>query len=95
MRRIFKWMLTFVLITFTSLVLGWKVWFDLWMYHGWPGPPGILAKWLSADGERAYDAIMDEMSIICFIVLSAVWIAVWMMIKRTRSTTPPPGTFSP
>ena len=71
-----------LLIALASIFLGWKVWFDMWMYHGWIGPPGVLAKVLNADGERAYDAAMDEMSIICFVALISLFIAIKIALRR-------------
>jgi hypothetical protein len=47
------------------------VWWNLWMNHGWPGPTGLLARMLKADGEHYYDAIFDEMIILGVVVLLA------------------------
>lgn len=50
------------LLALDALMAG--VWWNLWMNHGWPGPTGLLAQMLSADGEHYYDAIFDEMIIL-------------------------------
>jgi hypothetical protein len=83
MRRIAMIGLQLLGLAILSLLLGWKVWFGLWMYHSWPGSPGWWATFLGADGERAYDATMDEMSFICFLVLLTVWGA-FKWFKRER-----------
>jgi hypothetical protein len=46
------------------------LWWRGWMYAGWPGSPGVLARLLSADGEAAYDAYAAEM----FLILLASFI---------------------
>lgn len=59
-------------VSVASVLIAWKVWYPLWMYHGWFGPPGILRRLLHADGEQAYAAAMDEMLIIVFFTLLAL-----------------------
>ena len=48
------------------------VWWNLWMYHGFTGSPGIIARLTHADGEGAYDAMQFEMFLVCLMVLFAV-----------------------
>ena len=55
-------------------ILGGTAWWVLWMNHGWPGPPGILADLLKADGEGAYDATQTEMILVIGFVLCSIWI---------------------
>jgi hypothetical protein len=57
-------------------------WWSLWMDHGWPGPTGLLAKMIHADGERYYDAIFDEMWIWAFLLLSLVALVWWRISGR-------------
>lgn len=73
MRSLFLFVFKILFFCALSIIAGWKIWFELWMYHGWPGPPGLLASLIGADGERAYDAVMDEMFIICFFVILLFW----------------------
>ena len=48
------------------------VWWNLWMYHGFTGCPGIIARLTHADGEGTYDAMQFEMFLACLTVLFAV-----------------------
>jgi len=61
------------------------IWWSLWMNDGWPGGADLLAKWLGADGEGAYDAMENEMSITCFVFLLAVWILMRIVLPRGSS----------
>jgi len=85
MSRLFSLIVQFCTIVVASLIIGGKIWGDLWMYHGWPGPPNVLATILCADGENAYDAATNEMSIICFIVLSAVWYGLTLKMRSKKA----------
>ncbi len=84
MRTILFKIIQIALLGITAIFLGWNVWFSLWMHHGWPGPPGVLARLLGADGERAYDATMDEMSIICFFALLGFWQGTKAVLRRNK-----------
>jgi hypothetical protein len=58
-----------------AFVLGEGLWWSLWMNHGWPAPPNILAWLLGADGEAAYGAQGDQMAVLVFVILGATWFA--------------------
>ena len=74
-------------VTVVSFAFG-AVWFNLWMYHAWPGPPELLATLLGAEGERAFDAMMIEMTIICLIAVVAVWVVIRTLLRRRQRTGP-------
>lgn len=84
MKRTLILILQVVLLGLAALWLGGRVWGSLWLYHDWPGPPGLLARWIGTDGEQTYDAITDEMSIICFVVLLAVWMAIRVALRKRK-----------
>ena len=82
MKRILYDLIQIVLLALTALLIGGRVWGSLWLYHGWPGATGVLATILGVDGERAYDAMTDEMSIICFVIVVVAWLAIKVGIRR-------------
>jgi len=72
------------LLLLASFLFG-SIWWNLWMNGGWPGGPDLLARWIGADGEGAYNAMENEMSIICFVFLLAVWILTRIVFPRSSS----------
>lgn len=71
-----KRLLFYIAFALAGLVLsffGGQLWWYLWMYHSWPGPPNLLADLLNADGESSYDAILFEMMLIVGLVLYGIW----------------------
>ena len=57
------------------------IWWRLWFYKGWYGPPGIVTFFLSADGEGYYNSTIFEMYLISFVLVSFVAI----FLKRITS----------
>ena len=72
------------LLLLASFLFG-SIWWGLWMNDGWSGGPGLLARWIGAQGEGAYDAMENEMSIICFVYLLAAWILTRIVLPRSAS----------
>ena len=85
-KAIIKFLLL-VLITF----LGSVIWWNLWMYKGFIGPPQILHQLFSADGEASYDLVLIEMQIILFIVMCSAWL-VWHITSQPKGQ-PRPADF--
>jgi len=51
------------------------VWWNLWMYDGWTGPPRVFISLLPVDGEAAYDATQfDMMLFLCCVLLFVAWL---------------------
>lgn len=49
------------------------VWWRLWMYHGFFGPPPVLKPFFSLDGEAVYDRVLGEMFVLAWLLaLSAI-----------------------
>ena len=65
--RIAAWSASLIVSAGTACVF----WWNAWMYRGWPGSPGIVARLLHADGEAAYDANALEMFLIALAVFAA------------------------
>lgn len=81
-----KKVLMFFLIVLLCLALAYvnsALWFRLWLHHGWFGCPELLLKLFPADGEDAYDLIINEMFIICF-VLNLIIAPIFMLLKKRK-----------
>lgn len=75
--------LVVALLALDALIAG--IWWNLWMNHDWPGPTGLLARILKADGEHYYDAIFDEMIILGAVgLLAGVGGAKFYRLRRPR-----------
>lgn len=66
-----------------AILLG-SLWWRLWMNHGWPGSPHVLPRLLGEDGEGVYQAVMDEMILICGVVISALLITHHFMFRTKK-----------
>jgi hypothetical protein len=76
----------FFLIVLLCLALAFifsGLWFRLWMHHGWIGCPELLLKLFPANGEGAYDMIINEMFIICF-VLNLIIVHIFILLKKKK-----------
>ncbi len=51
------------------------VWWRLWMYKGFFGPPAFLSAFLWTDGEASYDRVALEMFLVLFVIFSFVILA--------------------
>jgi len=84
------------LLAAVTLPLGWVVtalffstmWWRLWIYHGWPGASGILARVWHADGEGAYSAMAAEMFFICAVFLALAAFGSWCYLRHSRGAAP-------
>src|SRR5690349_9509762 len=57
-------------------------WWDLWMNHGWPGPPRVIHALYPGrfDGEDSYDVTGLEM----LVVLFALFVPAMLALSRHR-----------
>jgi hypothetical protein len=73
-----------VIISALSAALG-AFWFGLWMDKGWSGATGLLGRLLHADGEYAYDAMQLEMTLWCFLLVTALFtFGLWARRRSSR-----------
>jgi len=56
-------------------------WWNLWMYHGFLGSPGVVKRLMHADGEDSYDATQFEMFVIIILALALIS-KVWVIRRR-------------
>ena len=56
------------------------VWWRLWMYQGFVGPPGVLESVFDSDGEGFYDLVFWEM----LIIISAIILSLIMLFNIRR-----------
>ena len=56
-------------------------WWNLWMYHGFLGSPGVIKRLMHADGEDSYDATQVEMFVIIVLALMLIY-KVWEIRGR-------------
>ena len=73
-------------VLLASILLG-GLWWRLWMYHGWPGSPAVIPRLLGEDGEGAYQALMDEMILICGILLYGLLVTHHFVAKSRETDT--------
>ena len=45
------------------------IWWRLWMYNGFFGPPDFLSTFMKGDGEGIYNRVELEMFIVLFVVV--------------------------
>jgi hypothetical protein len=63
------WVLPFISVPVLTVI-----WWRLWMYHGWFGAPRLVGRFLTGDGEQAYDSAMLDMAalLLCLAAVLAV-----------------------
>ncbi len=66
-----------VVLTFALSML----WWNAWMYEGWPGPSGRIAASLFTFNE-AYDDVMAEIVALSFFVIFAGTAALSLFLRR-------------
>ena len=60
-------------------------WWRLWMYHGWPGAPGLLHLLAQPDGEGSYDATFAEMFALSFSAIATGCVFAFRRSERHRA----------
>ncbi len=57
------------------------LWWNAWMYEGWPGPSGKIAASLFKFNE-VYDDVMAEIAVLSFFVAVAGTVALLLSLRR-------------
>lgn len=67
--KIFSLAFFYFLFSFFLAVSMSVIWWRLWIYHRWFGPPEYILLFLEASGEGFYNLIYFEMLLICWFLL--------------------------
>ena len=80
-----------VAVVLLLAAVGAMLWWDLWMVHGWPGPPELLSPIETSDGEGACTRVELEMACVLLLFLGVVWLSNriglrWRVRDQVRGT---------